>query len=651
MRNNNKRSGAYFGLHFDFHAEKNAKDIGSKTLAENIGKYLDAVKPDYIQVDTKGHYGYASYFTEYGDIAPGLTHDHLKIIREETEKRRIALIAHHSSIWEELVCATQPEWALTEPDGTKSGKFIDFNSPYVDKKFVFMIKELCGKYGFDGAWIDGDCWCVNENYSEEYIKDFLCESGFDSIDRENPDSPSHLAFRKYCKDKFAEYVKYYIGEIKKEYPDFEITSNTAFTSTYPKKPFDEVDFLSADICGLNLRAFARCFASHNKPWDIMSWGRPLSIPTSDGAYACRSCNNHLDRSLQFAASVISLGGGFQIIGDMTAQGEITMYDIPNLKKVSEFMQERKQFNYRSVPLENAAILVSESNRDFEHPDGAVCPLLDDDCGTCDLVIDSGRPVDIIFDYHIEEDKISGHSTIIIQETAYMPEHIKEKLVKYIKSGGNLIVTGANTCKIFGEYIDADIKDFEGNALYVEPKSNPVYAAGVQKAVIFENYTGEELCNAFAGKMDHSAQIYNATAVTKLGKGQIAFVGWDIISEYYNNRRFVFSYIMKDIIEAVDRKPNAYLKSGVNRVELIPAKKDDMLLLNVINTNEYYYFNPATAYGDIPPVIDIEVAVKCDKPPVSVMLEPEHRVPEYSYDGEYVYVKIDKVNIHTIITVK
>ena len=61
-----KRSNAYFGLHFDFHAVAETKGIGTKTVAENVGKYLDAVKPDYVQVDTKGHPGYTSFFSEYG---------------------------------------------------------------------------------------------------------------------------------------------------------------------------------------------------------------------------------------------------------------------------------------------------------------------------------------------------------------------------------------------------------------------------------------------------------------------------------------------------------------------------------------------------------------------------------------------------------
>ena len=60
MKKNKRRADAYFGLHFDFHATDLVSGIGSKTTAEEIGQFLDTVKPDYLQLDTKGHPGYSS---------------------------------------------------------------------------------------------------------------------------------------------------------------------------------------------------------------------------------------------------------------------------------------------------------------------------------------------------------------------------------------------------------------------------------------------------------------------------------------------------------------------------------------------------------------------------------------------------------------
>ena len=58
-----------------------------------------------------------------------------------------------------------------------------------------------------------------------------------------------------------------------------------------------------------------------------------------------------------------------------------------------------------------------------------------------------------------------------------------------------------------------------------------------------------------------------------------------------------------------------------------------------------------APDEIPPIYDLTVAVKCDAAPKSVMLEPEHRPADYTYDGPYLHVKIEKLHIHTIIVVE
>lgn len=653
MRNNKDRVGAYFGLHFDFHAGEYAENIGKFTTAETIGRYLDEVKPDYIQIDTKGHPGYVSYFSEFGDVAPGLAVDHLKIIREETEKRNIPLIAHHSSLWDEVVCKNHPEWAIVNADGSISDKFVDCTSEYVDKKYIPMLKELCGKYGFDGAWIDGDCWCVQENYRKEFVDKFLAASGYDSIDTENPSSESHLAFRRFCRDEYEKFSKSSIAEIKKDYPDFEIILNNIFASHYPVKPYDYVNTLSQDVFDMKLRVVARTFASHNKSWDVMAWGHPRFMKVANSSFAgtgAQGCVHHPDRVKRFASQVISQGGGFQVIGSMTEQGEILPYDMDNMKTIAEFVNERKKFIYKSIPVKNAAVWFSEEDLERTVTSGDVFEPSEMCCALCDVFVDCGRPIDIICDYHIDEDMISGRNTIIVPETVYIDSRHKEKLLDFAKDGGKLIVIGTHSCKVFGEDVGVKVSDFDGKILYAEKDGAP-YFAGTQKAVVFDDFNGTEPVKCFADKMSPGENPVTATALVDYGKGRVAFVGWDIVADYYKPHYFAFADIMRAIMDAVDTEPTAYLKSGTNRVEIIPATKDGKLLVNVINTTEYYHDIFTTSFSDIPAICDIEIAVKCDRAPATIMLEPEHKKAEFTYDGKYAYVKIDKLHIHTIITVE
>lgn len=87
------------------------------------------------------------------------------------------------------------------------------------------------------------------------------------------------------------------------------------------------------------------------------------------------------------------------------------------------------------------------------------------------------------------------------------------------------------------------------------------------------------------------------------------------------------------------------------VELIPAQKDGKTLVNLINTNEFYYDAYKSGFGEIPPLYDVAVSVRCDRAPKSVTLQPEGTVPDYEYQGGRLWVKIPKLDIHTILVIE
>ena len=64
-----RRKDSFFGLHYDFHANptkcKNVT-LGENLNEEDIKKICREVKPDFIQIDCKGHPGFASYPSKHG---------------------------------------------------------------------------------------------------------------------------------------------------------------------------------------------------------------------------------------------------------------------------------------------------------------------------------------------------------------------------------------------------------------------------------------------------------------------------------------------------------------------------------------------------------------------------------------------------------
>ena len=77
-----RRRDAFFGLHFDLHANARDTELGAETTEENIRELIERVRPDWVQWDCKGHPGYTCWPTEVGRTSPGVVRDSLAILRK-----------------------------------------------------------------------------------------------------------------------------------------------------------------------------------------------------------------------------------------------------------------------------------------------------------------------------------------------------------------------------------------------------------------------------------------------------------------------------------------------------------------------------------------------------------------------------------------
>ena len=639
-----RRAESYFGLHFDFHADKTCTHIGTATTAADIGKLLDTVKPDFVQVDTKGHPGLASYRSRFAPNAPGLETDHLKIIREETEKRGIALYAHHSGLFDQAACATHPDWAALGQDGKPDPVATDVMGPYVDRELIPCLEELAQDYGFDGAWVDGEEWALKPSFKPEELEEFYRVSGFDHVDTDRL-SPSYLAFVAFWKEKFRAYLRHYLNTVHADCPGFQMTSNFSFSQQMPEKPIDEIDFLSGDNSGVEGRVCVRCYAGLGKPWDSMSYGQSGMYINPDGGFSPYS-TKHIDRMRRDAAMSIAQGGGYQIFNNMTREGQIRLYDLNRLKTIADFVYARKPWCFHARPHCSVAVLHSAYNAERRHLKEFEWPQLYGPSGNgmCDVVLDGGLPCDIIYEYRLEDPL---HRTLIVPDSVhFLSAELKGQLRRFAENGGNLIVCGRESCKLLADLVEADVRDFDGNTVYASAVGGMF---GTHDAVTFENHGADDLIDCYLALTDTAPKV-SLIVTNPCGKGRVVFVGFDMMEEYRKYRYFELPDLMRRILLTVDPAQDAYLESGIRKVELVPTEKDGLHMVNVMNTTEYGYDEAGAAAGEIPPIYDLTVAVRCDAAPKSVMLEPEHRPAAYTYDGAFLHVKIDRLHIHTVIVI-
>ena len=172
-----RRSESFFGLHFDFHAVTTDNQIGVGLEPAQIKSYLSMVRPDYIQVDTKGHPGISSYPTKIGVPAPSIVKDPLQVYRAVTKELGIGLYSHFSGVIDERAVKDHPDWARVNGDGNKDRGATSLFGPYCDNYFIPQLKELSRKYGIDGVWVDGEVWAVQPDFSENAKKAYVTATG------------------------------------------------------------------------------------------------------------------------------------------------------------------------------------------------------------------------------------------------------------------------------------------------------------------------------------------------------------------------------------------------------------------------------------------------------------------------------------------
>ena len=114
-----RREQSFLGIHFDFHAGDDCKQIGKSVTPAMVKRIVEQVRPDYIQCDCNGHTGFSSYPTKVGNRAPGFVKDQLRIWRNVTAKYGVALYVHYSGVFDSQALKHHPSWARIDEKGKR----------------------------------------------------------------------------------------------------------------------------------------------------------------------------------------------------------------------------------------------------------------------------------------------------------------------------------------------------------------------------------------------------------------------------------------------------------------------------------------------------------------------------------------------------
>jgi len=639
-----RRADCFFGVHFDLHASEDITDAGRTLTAEMVDTFLLKVKPDFIQIDCKGHPGITSYPTKVGYHVTGFQKDPLHLWRDVTEKNKVALFMHYSGVWDGKACTEHPDWAVVKANGEVSTQKTSFFSPYLDELMIPQLKELSSEYHVDGAWVDGECWAVEPDYSEKAIQEWTKRTGLKDVPRKK-DDPNFPQYMEYMRSLFRDHMNKYIDAIHAFDPNFQITSNWAYSSLMPEKVEANVDFLSGDVTpqnGVFRSAFeARCLAPQGKPWDLMGWGFSWNggkMPMSDKSVI---------QLKQEASEIMAMGGGVQFYFQQNRDLSLKPWLAGKLAEIGAFCRERQAYCHKAQAIPQVALLYPTKSY-MNHSSSAYSFPTDKLQAALYALLDNQLPVEILMEHHLTG-KTGRYPLIVIPECDYIEPSLLNELQEYIKNGGKLLIIGTETAGIFGKELGIQ------SAKTTDEKTQFISAANrlgcvSSKMLEAELSADSKVISRFYGSNDYrDASKTVASSAKQVGKGKIAAIYFNAGTAYSQYKTPVIRDFIAETIAQLSPEKMVEV-TGSQLVHLAVNKLKGKTMVNLINVAGEHTNQSAIAYDQVPTLADLTVSVKTPAKPAKIVMQPEGKEMQFNYSNGKSTVLIPKLEIHSILEI-
>jgi len=683
------RKDAFFGIHFDLHASERDTELGADVTETMIARLLQRVKPDYVQQDCKGHAGYTSYPTTVGWPSPGIVKDALAVWRKVTREHDAKLFIHYSGVWDRVAVEHHPEWARVTPEGTPDSQGITSTfGPYVDALLIPQLKEVFGTYNLDGAWIDGECWATQLDYSPLALAAWQAATGYATAPRSS-DEPHWREWLEFNRQQFEAYLKHYLDALHTFDPALEITSNWMYTAFTPRPVKAPLDFISGDYSAqdaVNTARFeARYIASTGMPWDLMAWGFSW---WGDGKRHHRSYKPAVQLQ-QEAAVVLAQGGGFQVYYQPTRAGWFDAGLIETVGQVSDFCRARQAVSHKTETVPQVALLLSAT--DFYAKTDSVLRAWQGEHnalqGTLHALLECGYSVDVLAEHQIA-DKLSAYPVVVLPEVTTLDPAFRDALVEYVRNGGSLLAIGANTARLFAAELDVELdgdpverNDFifsqmqetrsemqeEANpASYRLPPAScviPGMLQGLWQPVKLKN--GSVLAYRHP---THDSRKDGAPAASfntlkkplrpdqdrlewyRMPAGRIAAIYGPLGSVYREYHTPHLREFLRGVMQSLFPKPLVEV-DGPPCIDVAIRKQGDSLLVHLLNTAGMQVGSAYTLVDFIPAIGPLTVKVRLEAEPSSVTLVPADVAVTHTWADGVLTIMLPSLHIHHIIVIE
>jgi hypothetical protein len=416
----------------------------------------------------------------------------------------------------------------------------------------------------------------------------------------------------------------------------------------PEPVSADVDYLSGDLHPQDsvnsARLEARVLAGQKKPWDLMSWS--FNKVPGERLLSTKS----MIQLKQEAAIVLSLGGGFQLYLKQRRDASAQTWMMDDLGEVERFCKERQPWCQQIDLIPQTGLLLSRYSlyQSSERVFGPWGNLMDGIRGTLRALLESGQAVNIVMEHTLEKN-LATYPVIVIPEWPHVEDSLKQRLLQYTRQGGRLLLIGPDAVQVFASELGFGVLEpASANIMWLEHEGK---LAGLQTPVMVpSDAVNYETFGALYDENDRRGDSLPAASLIPYGDGMVGCVWFQYGEPYVTKRTSVQRDFLGDLVKRLVPEMAVEVR-GSHLVDIVYARKEDSLIVHLINTSGPHADPNVSVFDELTPVGPLEVVLRNIERPSRVLCQPAGKEVPFSYESGTLSITGITVAVHDILVLE
>jgi hypothetical protein len=239
--------------------------------------------------------------------------------------------------------------------------------------------------------------------------------------------------------------------------------------------------------------------------------------------------------------------------------------------------------------------------------------------------------------------------IVIPEWEYLEPAFRDELTAYARGGGSLLLVSWRAARPFAAELDVRLEgEVTQTGRYLEHGG---WLGGINTYLqrIQPGPSARPL-----GRLHHHDDPRTpfdvAATITPVGRGRIGVLWFDYGDAYLNRRVPVARDFLQALVRELFPAPLVEV-SGSHFVDVSVARNHGRLLVNLVNTAGPHEFEKQYVFDEIPPVGPLTVSLRLARAPAAVVMQPEGRRLEVTWQDGRAQVTVPRLEIHAALVVE